>query len=336
MTGRTRKRLWRSARLASLAATLALLAALVVTPAPALEVLWKVVIPLVPASLLASPMLWRNVCPLSTLNMAADRALGSRLPPRRPLRGRWATASCVLGIGLLAAMVPARRFVFNHDGPALALVITGVAVAALLAGLAFEAKAGFCNAFCPVLPVERLYGQCPLIDVGNSRCGACTLCAPACIDLSPVKTIRQVLGPGRRSHAWLTTPFGAFAAAFPGFVLGYFLAPDTTLSGAIWVYIRILGWAALAWLAVALIVHALEITSARALPALAATAAGIYYWFAAPDLAQALSTPEPGAAVARVAFLSLVAIWLWRAESWGVFPTRGIRGSPTATTNRSG
>lgn len=212
--GRIRRRLWGAAKLAALASTLVLLTALVLSPDTALDVLWKILIPLVPASLLASPMLWRNVCPLSTLNLAAEHALGSWLPPRRPLRGRWATTSGVLGIGLLGALVPARHFVFNTDGPVLALTIAVVAIAALLAGLAFDAKAGFCNAFCPILPVERLYGQRPLIQVGNPRCATCTLCAPACIDLSPVKTVRQVLGPGRRSHAWLTSPFGAFAAAF--------------------------------------------------------------------------------------------------------------------------
>lgn len=86
-----------------------------------------------------------------------------------------------------------------------------------------------------------------------------------------------------------------------------------TAEAALWVYVRVFGWAALGWLSVALAVHALEISSTRALPALAALAAGIYYWFAAPELAAATSLPGPGGGVARAAFLTLVAVWWWRA-----------------------
>ena len=170
--GPIRRRLWGAARLAALAGTLSLLAALILRPDPGLEILWKIVIPLVPASLLTSPMLWRNVCPLATLEMAAGRLAGDRPDARR-----WANAGAVAGIVLLAVLVPARHVLFNTDGPILAGTIAAVAALAIAGGLAFDAKAGFCNAICPVLPVERLYGQSPLVRIGNPRCSSCTACA---------------------------------------------------------------------------------------------------------------------------------------------------------------
>ena len=55
-------------------------------------------------------------------------------------------------------LVPARRFLCNEHGIALAVVVISVAVAALAFGAVFDFKAGFCNAICPGLPVEKLYG----------------------------------------------------------------------------------------------------------------------------------------------------------------------------------
>src|SRR5690606_14283352 len=155
----------------------------------------------------------------------------STLPGRRT-RGlkldaralRWAAPA---GVALLALLVPARRFLFNVDGSALAAVIVAVAVLALVSGFVFERKAGFCNAICPVLPVERLYGQRPLARVGTAHCPSCSLCTTrGCLDVSAEKALPQLLGPARRSTRWLLTPYGAFAAAFPGFVLAYSVIPD--------------------------------------------------------------------------------------------------------------
>ena len=101
-------------------------------------------------------------------------------------------------------------------------------------------KAGFCNSICPVLPVERLYGQAPLATLSNPRCPDCTLCTPrGCIDLSPSKSVAQTFGPVRRSQAWLFTSFGVFAGSFPGFVLGYFTWQDVPFAAAGTVYLAV-------------------------------------------------------------------------------------------------
>lgn len=299
--------LWTTAQLAGLAITVALIAGLSLGSQTALTVLWNLLIPLVPASLLISPAIWRNVCPLATLNMLTNREAG-----QRELTPKLARYSGIVGIFLLAILVPARRFLFNTDGLALAIVIVLVAVAALALGALFQMKAGFCNAICPVLPVERLYGQRPLLKIGNPRCPSCTLCTKtACIDLVPQKSIAQTLGGARDTHAWTFQPFGIFAAAFPGFVFAYYTTADVSLGGAGAVYLHVLIWAAVSYVLVTAAVRVFNLGAGPTLTVLAAAAAGLYYWYASPIVAETLGAAVVGTAALRVAALALVAVWLW-------------------------
>jgi hypothetical protein len=300
--------LWRSAQALGLVLTGALLVGLVTRPDDALALLWNVVIPIVPASLLVSPLIWRNVCPLATLNIWSSGRAGERRQTPRI-----AAYSGALGILLFYLMVPARRFLFNTDGVALAVTIVVVAILALGIGAAFDLKAGFCNAICPVLPVERLYGQSPLLGVPNQRCAVCSMCSKACIDISPDKSIAQHLGASRHSLSWLRSPFGAFAAALPGFVLGYFTVEDVPLAGAVGVYVHVIGWAAVSYLLALAAASLLPVRNRQVLRSLAALAAGLYYWFAAPGIAETVGftmAAEP----LRVAALAFVVAWWWKAE----------------------
>lgn len=296
-------------QVAGVLATLLLVVTLVLRPDSALLVLWNVLIPLVPASLLLSPLLWRNVCPLATFTTAANGAFG-----RRPLGNGESLAAGTLGMVLLGVLVPARRFLFNTDGVALAVTIGVIGLLALVLGAFYDLKAGFCNAICPVLPVERLYGQRPLLQVGNPRCRPCTLCTHAgCIDLSPTKSIAQTLGRGRRSVRWLGRPFGVFAAAFPGFIIGYFTLQDGSLAAAPAVYLHVGLWSVGSFLVVAALVLIGRLTAARAMPTLAALAVGLYYWFTPATAVPALGGGEVAVAGVRVLLLALVGAWWLRA-----------------------
>lgn len=300
---------WRIAQAVGLLLLAGLMVGLVARPEPTLHVLWSVVIPLLPASFLVSPALWRGICPLATLN-----TLSNGLIERRALTAKWIPVGGATGVVLLALLVPARRFLFNTDAMALATVILLVAVAAVLLGALYDMKAGFCNSICPVLPVERLYGQAPLATLSNPRCPDCTLCTPrGCIDLSPTKSVVQTLGPARRSHAWLGTVFGVFAGSFPGFVLGYFTWQDVPFAAAGSVYLAIGLMAAGSYAITVLTVHALRLEFTLALAILGAAAAGLYYWFSAPALAIAVGLGPAMAFGLRVVALALVAVWLARA-----------------------
>ena len=300
---------WRIAQILALAATVALIALLVVTPSTGLRLLWDVAIPVLPAVFLIQPTLWRNICPLASINMLANRwSMGL------VVKGRTLSAVTWIGVVLLAVMVPARRVLFNHDGLVLAAVISAVALLALVAGLVFDKKAGFCSGICPVLPVERLYGQSPLGQVSNPRCRPCTLCtAPGCIDLSQSKSIPQLLGRARRSHAWLRSGFGVFAASFPGFVLGYNITQDGDLSTAGTVYLTVGLACVLSYLLTQLVVRALHLTSAVAGRALGTISIAVYYWFAASTVSGNLALPDWSSLIIRLAAFCLIGFWLWRA-----------------------
>ncbi len=307
--GPTGMALWKTAQWIGLLATVTLLVVMVTNADLALTVLWNILIPLVPASLLISPAIWRNVCPLATLNLLTNRSSGGRILP-----AEWLPGAGLVGIALLVLMIPARRFVFNTDGLVLAITIALVAVLALVLGGFFQVKAGFCNAICPVLPVERLYGQHPLIEVGNPRCAPCTHCTvKGCIDIAPRKSIAQTLGAARRSHEWLTTGYGVFAAAFPGFVVGYYTTQDVPLSMAGSVYLSVALWSLGSYVATAVLVRGLGLTASLAMVLLAGAAVGLYYWYAGSVIATVFGLAGTGTAVLRVLGLTLVAVWMLRA-----------------------
>ena len=300
---------WRMAQALGIVATVMLIVGFFVRPNLALPVLWNVLIPILPATFLIAPALWRGLCPLATLNMLPNGLLA-----RRSLSTRALPSVGGVGMGLLMVLVPARRFLFNEHGIPLAVVVIAVAVAALALGAVFDFKAGFCNALCPVLPVEKLYGQHPFVKLRNPRCAHCVLCTPkGCLDLAPTKSAIQAVGAARQSAAWLKTGYGIFAAAFPGFVVGYFTTADGPLATAPSVYLTVGLWAGGSYLLVALIAGLLKVRAVAALPVLAAAAVGLYYWFVAPTVAATLGVAPVGTVIIQGAALALVGVWLWRA-----------------------
>lgn len=301
---------WRVAQVLALLATAMLLVALLVAPRVGLSALWDVAVPVLPAVFLVQPGIWRNICPLATLSMIPNRP-GARILDN----GRSQTAGAI-GIGLLALMVPARRFLFNTNGPFLALTILGVAALAMTLGAIFDKKAGFCSGICPVLPVERLYGQQPLLAVINPRCAPCTMCTTrGCLDMAHSKAIPQTLGRDRKSSAWLLTPFGIFAAAFPGFILGYNLTVDGDLASAGAVYATVAVMSVLSYGVVRVFVRMMRVGSAAALRVLGAIAFGLYYWFAATTISHHLGLPPIAPMVVRSTALFLLLVWLWKSPS---------------------
>lgn len=289
--------------------TVLLLIGFFIYPNLSLNVLWNVLIPILPATFLITPALWRAVCPLATLNMSLK---GMR--SRKHLSVKILPRVGATGIVLLMLLVPARRFLFNEHGMSLAFVIVAVAIAAVVLGGIFEFKAGFCNAICPVLPVEKLYGQYPLLKLGNPRCKQCNLCTPkGCLDLAPSKSATQATGTGRNTHTWLKSAYGIFAAGFPGFVVGYFMTENTSLENAGGIYLTILLWALGSYALVAFLVFVLKVRVQFALPVLAGITVGLYYWYAAPGIAANMGNEQAGIIGIRSLSLLLAGGWLWRA-----------------------
>jgi hypothetical protein len=300
--------------------TVGLIASFWLSPEWSLSILWYVLIPLLPATFLINVELWRNVCPLATLNVLTGSTVGSRVVSKAAAR-----ATAVVGIALLVLLVPARRFLFNGDAAALGITVIAVCVLAILGGLLFDMKGGFCNSICPVLPVERLYGQRPLLTMPNARCTPCTACSKGCLDLMPEKSAVTLVTNGGTTRPWQLTGYGAFALAFPGFVLAYYLLSDGSFSTALATYEFVGAWSVGSWLVLSALFGVTRTTVQTALLISAALAVGLYYWFAPPGIAAEFGLPVTFTWSLRVVTLGLVATWL----------VRGLGTSPNGRPVRS-
>jgi len=147
--------------------------------------------------------------------------------------------------------------------------------------------------------------------VPNARCPSCSLCTQrGCIDLSPEKSVAQILGTTRQSAAWLRTGFGAFAAAFPGFIVGYYTSSDVALSAAGSVYLYIGTWALGSYVLVSVLVQLLKMRSGLALLLLGGLALSLYYWYAVEVVLTAMGIGGLWPMALRGAALLLIGVWL--------------------------
>ena len=87
-----------------------------------LDILWFILIPVLPLTFMINPGMWRGICPLATANMIGSSSASAT----REVSGPWLHRVAGVGILLLFVLVPARRFLFNSDGPILALVVLAV------------------------------------------------------------------------------------------------------------------------------------------------------------------------------------------------------------------
>lgn len=305
---RSTTRLWTAGRHGGMVGLAALLTTLVLAPDAALRTLWSIAVPILPATFFLTPALWRGVCPLSTLN-----AWGNRLGRPRDMTDRETLVIGALGLVLFHVIVPARHLGLNTDGPLLAGALLAIGAIAVGMGIAYSSRSAFCNALCPVLPVERLYGQAPVLGLSRGRCGACTVCTPrGCIDLADRKAMRQVLGAPRLGRSWLGTPFGIFATALPGFIVAYYLTPDLGFGSALRVYATTLGGSLASYLLVSAAVIATRVPPMRAIVWCAAVSGALYYWFTAAVITRNLALPPLTVPLIRTVALLGIAGWTWR------------------------
>ncbi len=278
---------WRAARVASVLATLGVCALLVADPDTGLELWWKVLVPLLPLVWFVAPGLWRNVCPLAASNQI-PRVLGFTRGKTAPQWFR--TYAPLVGIAVFLAAVAARPSVFQDDGKATAALIGGALVAAFVGGYVLKGKSGWCSSLCPMLPVQRMYGQTPFANVPNSHCRPCVGCTKNCFDFNPKVAYLADVHDGDRQ--WSTTR-KLFTAAFPGLVIAFFTEQNLALG---------VGASTGSFLAL----EALTPASTPKLAAVyAAAAINLFYWWAAPG-------PDWVAWPLRAAVLALTAVWLVR------------------------
>ena len=176
---------------------------------------WTVLMPIVPLGIVLGGFhAWRRVCPI-----AAIAALGPRLGERRTaqkkpqLPGPLRRAQLSLPLVLLGAFLVLRLVATNGDGLLLGLLLGALVVLATLANLIFGGKT-WCNKFCPVGVVERVYtDQGALVAQPTSGCAPCTGCTRSCPDLDQQRAFRADRLSADRRFAFY---------AFPGLIWGFY------------------------------------------------------------------------------------------------------------------
>lgn len=297
---------WKTGQMIAFVVTGLVVAGLLLLPDLTLKVVWFAVVPILPASFLINAGLWRAVRPLASTNMLPNKSKGPILT------GSWLQRATAIGILLLIVMVPLRRILLNQNGVALAVTLVAIVILALVLGFVVQTKGGFCNAICPVLPVEKLYGQAPLLFVRNPRCVPCTHCtSKGCLDIDPAASIRHSMGAQNPPGSFLTTPFGLFAASFPGFIYGYFQTEDGPLSAAFETYKTVYFYALVSLVVVAALALLFRIATKHLTPILGAASVGMYYWFATTASFEAFGLG--GGVVLRWVMMLFVAGWLVKA-----------------------
>ncbi len=327
-------RVWRMTQVVVWLVGLTILALLVALPQVGIHAFWNVLIPVAPAVLVFVPGVWRNVCPMGSTTLAPRHADRSR---RRHVSSEWHGRLALGGVLLLLLVVPLRHVVLDLNGPATALTIVLLAAIGLVAGRFFEWKSGWCSGLCPVHPVERLYGQEPLLTAPNMHCRSCERCVTACPD-SMVSLHPLAGGPSTVERIAGTLMVGGFA----GFIWGWFQVPD---------YAGMEGWAHLAeaygyplvGMAATLVLFLMLMRSVEerhrhlVVRTFAAAAVVCYYWYRLPALFGFGPFPGDGmlvdltgtlptwfAAASQAATTLLFGWWLLgkspSRRSWGVRP----------------
>ncbi len=118
----------------------------------------------------------------SSANQSA-RVFGFTLGRTAP---RWVRErGYLLAMALFFGIAGARLAVFNDDGTATAVLLAAVVLSAFVGGVLFKGKSGWCSSICPLLPLQRVYGQTPFVLSPNSHCQPCLACTRNCFDFQP-------------------------------------------------------------------------------------------------------------------------------------------------------
>ena len=268
---------WHPLRALSIAAFFALVVGLFVRPAGSLFFFWRMLVPLLPLVFLLAPGLWRNVCPLAAANQT-PRLFGFTKGLKQPSFLRFRGYS--VAIVAFVAIVASRKPLLDRNGAALGVLLLVLITAAFATGATWKGKSGWCSSICPLLPVQRLYGQTPFLTVPNSHCQPCVGCTKNCYDFNPGAAYQADMHDD--DPEW-SAPRKLFAGAFPGVVYGFFTVSST--AGTAELYGHVLLWAAVG----AGILYAadaiLPFSNSQVAVLGGAAAANLFYWHQAPAMA---------------------------------------------------
>lgn len=320
---------WYAARLGTVGLALSIILLLFIRPDTGLFIFWRLIVPVLPLLFFVAPGLWRNICPMAAVNQTPRLFKFSRAMPLPPWTKEYAY---VIGIGLFFLIVPTRKALFNDSGAALGLLLACVFTTAFLGGYFFKGKSGWCSSICPLLPVQRLYGQTPFVVIPNSHCQPCVGCAKNCYDFNPaVANMADHYDKDRHYSGYRKF----FAAAFPGLILAFYLVPNPPEIDIPAMYGLIL-LAMLISVGVYTVLDTfLRVSSTKVTTLFGAAALNLYYAFNLPLFTGALervfgiNIPVPLVGLGHGVILGLTLLWIYRTyQKEALFVTQSQAHTP--------
>lgn len=303
---------WHLLRVGSFIAIVSFIALCWHEPELALLIFWGLLVPVLPFVFWMVPGIWRNLCPLAATNQLPRLfriSLELELP--KGLR-RYAT---VIGIVLLFIAVPLRKIMLNDDAFALSVLILIALALALLGGIIFKGKSGWCGSFCPLLPVQRLYAQTPAAFIPNSHCQPCVGCTRNCYDFNPKVAYLAdlydkdpVYGADRKF----------FAGLMPGLIVAFFTI-DYSQAMSWWELYLQFGFYCLVGIGSYQVLETfIKVSPHKITTLFAMISINLFYWFSLPVIFSSIeqlthtSVPEWALWSARTAILLLALQWVFR------------------------
>jgi len=301
--------IWQGCRIASVVIALSLAGICFIRPSVGLFIFWQLIVPVLPLVFVVAPGLWRNICPMAALNQTPrlfSFTKGLSLPAWLQEYGY------VLGAALFIAAVSARKIVFNDNGMALGLLLLVALALALIMGTLFKGKSGWCSSICPLLPVQRVYGQTPFAQVPNSYCRPCVSCTKHCYDYNPpIASLLDLQDDNPRHGDYRRL----FVGAFPGLILAYFLVENPPAISITGLYLQFAAYL-LCSIGSFYALQTFAKVSAHMVTAVYSVAAfNLYYWFSIPQVVHEItgaSAPPVARWAAQAAIGGLAVVWLVR------------------------
>lgn len=288
---------------------------LLLHPVETLFVIWHIVVPVIPLLLFIVPGVWRNLCPIATLSQYPRLFKLSSNQPAPP----WLTLyGGRISIALFLLLVSTRKVILDHNATALAWLLLLLGLVAIIMGVRYRGKSGWCTSLCPVHPVERLYNQTPFIIVNDSHCQPCVGCTKQCYDATPNTAYIVSLYTRKNERSRSAEDLKLFASLLPGFILAFYIAPNPTdLSltelGKMYTYFLLFCLAGVGLFH--LLIRLFSMMPGKVTALHGAAALNIYYWFNAPILSELLPpTAEPLVVwTIRLVVATLSAVWILRS-----------------------
>ena len=177
------------------------------------RIFWTMALPLLIISIVLMGFnTWRRICPLAFWGTIGVRFRPGKAKIRRNPEWleRW---FFLISLGFLVGMLVVRLVLINGDGIFLGTTLILMGILAAVTNFFYSGRA-WCNFFCPVGTVERIYTDPnSLRMVGNSQCTKCTACKRHCPDIDQENAYwKDVMLPSRQIAFY----------SFPGIVLGFY------------------------------------------------------------------------------------------------------------------